>query len=468
MFTKSLFKNHDWIITILTIVLLIIGTATIYSTTYTATNVLQGQGLFSKQLLLLVLGIIVYLSMSFFDFHWLKEHKVLIPLYITLLCLLVYVKWFTPEIASTNRWISIGPVNIQPAEYAKIGIILFSSAIFVLGCKENWKKIEIAHTENTLGPWTSTQTSQPQKSHKLSPQLFNTSDGIIKIFISIVVISPFLALIFIQPSLGNTLISLIIWASLSLLFYPNKKELFAFGLLLTIGIATFLLLDLNSSLILKITGVTVTLLGTFLIGKTLRPRIVLLLLALLIGFVSIPIANYTWNEVLAPYQKTRIETFLNPMSDPQGAGWQVRQSQIAIGSGRVFGKGFLQGTQSNHHILPFAHTDFIFAAFAEQFGFTGSIALLIVLLLLPYRVYLLGLQTSDSYGKYICYGVGSMLLTHIIINVGMNLGIMPVTGIPLPLVSYGGSSILVTLIALGLVQNIRKYEIETEDVVRLG
>ena len=156
---------------------------------------------------------------------------------------------------------------------------------------------------------------------------------------------------------------------------------------------------------------------------------------------------------LKPYQKSRILTFLNPDRDPLGAGYQIIQSKIAVGSGGLFGKGFLKGTQSYLEFLPEKHTDFIFTLFSEEFGFFGSIMLLLLYALIIYRVIKIGSISRSYFAKIFCYSFGASLFVFIIINMSMVLGLLPIVGSPLPIMSYGGSSMLATMTGFGIVMS---------------
>jgi len=158
---------------------------------------------------------------------------------------------------------------------------------------------------------------------------------------------------------------------------------------------------------------------------------------------------------LSDYQKARIESFLDPERDPQGKGYQLIQSQIAVGSGGMFGKGVTKGTQTQLRFLPVPHKDFIFSAFAEEHGFVGAAVMLSLFFVLVMRIVQNAQTAPDRVGMYICMGVAALLLFHILVNVGMVAGLMPVTGIPLPFMSFGGSSIWTFFLALGLVNNVR-------------
>jgi len=160
---------------------------------------------------------------------------------------------------------------------------------------------------------------------------------------------------------------------------------------------------------------------------------------------------------LKPYQKLRILTFFDPDKDPLGAGYQIIQSKIAVGSGGLTGKGFLKGTQGYLEFLPEKHTDFIFTLFSEEFGFSGSIFLLLVYAFLIFRILRIGALSRSFFGKFFCYGFGSAIFVYITVNMAMVLGLLPIVGSPLPIMSYGGSSMLATMIGLGIVMSTKIY-----------
>lgn len=171
---------------------------------------------------------------------------------------------------------------------------------------------------------------------------------------------------------------------------------------------------------------------------------------LLVMFLPVP---FLWN-FLRDYQKDRLLVFLNPNIDPLGAGYTVIQSKIAIGSSGLFGKGWLAGTQSQLYFLPESHTDFIFATFTEEWGLAGSVLLLLLYFLLIRQGFSIASRTRDSFGKLLAYGISLMLAIQIFTNVAMNMGLAPVVGLPLPLMSYGGSSVIVTFISLAILANV--------------
>ncbi len=176
--------------------------------------------------------------------------------------------------------------------------------------------------------------------------------------------------------------------------------------------------------------------------------------ALIIFITLLPVAI----SFLKPYQKSRILTFLNPEKDPLGAGYQIIQSKIAIGSGGIFGKGFLNGSQSYLDYLPEKHTDFIFTLFSEEFGFAGSVFILLLYALIISRIIKIGNITRSNFGKLYCYSFGTAFFIYVVVNMGMVLGLLPIVGAPLPIMSYGGSSMMAIMLGLGIVMSCRVYK----------
>jgi rod shape determining protein RodA len=190
--------------------------------------------------------------------------------------------------------------------------------------------------------------------------------------------------------------------------------------------------------------------GLFLGGIRLKQVALIMLAIALVGGIA-----WKSGKRLKPYQQARINAFMNPDSDPKGSGYQIRQSLIAVGSGGIWGKGANKGTQTQGDFLPIPYTDFIFAAFCEEHGFVGAIGVLLLYFLILMRLIQNAQTASDLPGSFIIMGVVAIIVFQIAVNIGMVVGLMPVTGIPLPLLSYGGSSVLFTFLALGIVMNIR-------------
>ena len=203
--------------------------------------------------------------------------------------------------------------------------------------------------------------------------------------------------------------------------------------------------DLGTSILIAISGIAVL----WFAGVNYKYFIYTLL-----GFViSLPFII----AFLKPYQKLRVLSFLNPDRDPLGAGYQIIQSKIAVGSGGVFGKGFLKGTQSYLEFLPEKHTDFIFTLFSEEFGFIGSAVLLLIYAIIIYRIVAIGANSRSYFAKIFCYSFGASIFVYITINMSMVLGLLPIVGSPLPIMSYGGSSMLATMIGFGIVMSAKVH-----------
>jgi rod shape determining protein RodA len=173
---------------------------------------------------------------------------------------------------------------------------------------------------------------------------------------------------------------------------------------------------------------------------------------ILMGGVAAAVA---WSALLLPYQKSRIVSFLDPYRDPKGAGYQMIQSMVAVGSGRVWGKGLGYGSQSHLHFLPEPQTDFIFAAYAEEWGYVGTLILLALFFVVLWRIMRIGIGAKDNFSRLFTLGFAALIATQSFIHIGMNMAIMPITGITLPFVSYGGSSLIMSLVGIGIVQNIK-------------
>ena len=206
--------------------------------------------------------------------------------------------------------------------------------------------------------------------------------------------------------------------------------------------------DLGTAVLIAITGLIIIWLTGFRIKYFLYSFFVLICL--------VPVGI----SFLKPYQKSRILTFLNPERDPLGAGYQIIQSKIAVGSGGLFGKGFLQGSQSYLDYLPEKHTDFIFTLFSEEFGFVGAVLILIIYALIIYRIALVGRISRNNFARLFCYGFAAAFFVYVTVNMAMVLGLLPIVGAPLPIMSYGGSSMLSVLIVLCIVMSCNLHQDE--------
>ena len=225
-----------------------------------------------------------------------------------------------------------------------------------------------------------------------------------------------------------------------------NKPLTILGLLLHIGVLVGLILlqpDMGSVLVFLFMFICLMFVAK-LSYKYILP----------IGVAGVASLPFIYKYVLSEYQQKRIQVFFNPNLDPRGRGYNVIQSKIAVGSGQLWGKGYLQGTQNQMGYLPTKYTDFIFSVISEEFGFIGALLVTAVLFFIIYKCFKTDQKADNAFGRYICVGVGAMMLFHVFENIGMCIGLMPVTGIPLPFVSYGGTSLVVNMIAIGLVLSV--------------
>ncbi|HUV46768.1 MAG TPA: rod shape-determining protein RodA [Candidatus Bathyarchaeia archaeon] len=230
-----------------------------------------------------------------------------------------------------------------------------------------------------------------------------------------------------------------------------------FLLLLIFFLPAFLVFKqpaLGSSLIVFLTWLGI------LVAKGIDKKYILIGL-----FLFLAVLPLIWH-FLKPYQQERIVSFINPGYDPLGSGYNLAQAKIAIGSGQFLGKGLGQGSQSQLHFLPERHSDFIFACLAEEMGFIGGTVVIGAFLALILKIIQLGQKSVEGFGSLICYGTAAMIFSQVFVNIGMNLGLLPVTGITLPLVSYGGSSLMSTLILLGFIESISK-NIQKEKMIEI-
>ncbi|MGL1901822.1 MAG: rod shape-determining protein RodA [Fibrobacterales bacterium] len=329
------------------------------------------------------------------------------PLYFMSLLTLAYVGFGGGEsVKGAARWISIGGFRLQPSEFAKIAYLLAMSRML------SQKTLSLSKLKGFIGP-------------------------------GVLFIVPF-GLVLGQPDLSTALVFMVMtligfyWAGLSVLeiivlISPAISVVTAHNQYIWMGVyALLFLLVISQKLDLKVT-------------------ILILLINLAAGFGSFML----WNNGLKEHQRSRILTFVDPMRDPKGAGYQVIQSKVTIGSGGIYGKGFGKGTQVNNEFLPEEHTDFIFCVLSEQFGLIGCAVVLLLYFMLIQRMLSICRIVRDGFLNFMIIGITAILSFHIFVNIAMTLGMMPVTGLPLPFFSYGGSFVMTCMVLVGLVINIR-------------
>ena len=358
MFERRLYYHIDWALLIALLALCALGVAMIYSTTADPTRAMSR--MYITQLYAIVLGLGAMVLMLTLDYNTFTDKSHLI--YIALLALLLYVLFLGNVQMGARRWIALRGFNLQPSEFAKLGVALVLAKFF---------------GENRGTPaWTDLAIG------------------------GVLTLIPF-ALIAKEPDLGTA-----------------------------------------------VTLLPVFLAVAYLAGMKMRILGVLLLAMLL----AVPIA---WKFALKDYQKSRVTMFLDPSQDAKGAGYQQIQARITVGSGGLAGKGFKQGTQGQLRFLPVAHNDFIFSVLAEEQGFAGVLVALGLYLFVILRTLDAARLAKDRLGSYLVLGVLASFTFQVVYNITMSAGLAPVKGLTLPLMSYGGSSMIATLAGFGLVLNVR-------------
>lgn len=358
--TKGILRRTDLALVLAAAGIVIMSLVIIGSATHINTPSDDRYWYVSRQGIFTLFNIGVAIFLMNFDYKMLQGYGN--KLYIFNLIMLLAVMFLGHSALGAQRWISIGPISIQPSEFSKIIMIISLATVM----------------EHRIGKLNSL--------HDLLP---------VAAYVGV----PFL-LVLKQPDLGTSLVFMAIFL----------------GMLFVCGIN------------LRLLG------GLFAAGVAMMPLL--------------------WH-FLKDYQKMRIMVFMDPNVDPLGSGYHIIQSKIAIGSGMLFGKGLFQGTQSQLNFLPENHTDFIFAVVGEELGFLGVVVLLLLYLVVLWRGIKIAQDASDIFGRLLAVGITSMLAFHVLVNVGMTLGIMPVTGIPLPLMSYGVSSLTTNIMSIAILLNIQ-------------
>ena len=392
--------RFDFLIFAAVIVLLVFGLLAIYSSTQ---NVFQVRNNFEKQIFALVLALIIFIVIYFVPTSLIRSA---VPWgYGLSIFLLLAVLVFGKTINGAKAWIALGPLNIQPAEFSKIATLLALSAFL------------------------------DEKGNDLDD---------LKTIVKFLAIGLFpVALIMLQPDLGSSLV--FFGMMLALLFW---RGISTFGLFVVLAPPLVMVASLFGAWYIA---------GAFVIVAAflfLFKRNIFVTTALLgVNFASAFFVKYLFN-ILSPHQKKRILSFVDPNADPLGAGYNAIQAQIAIGSGGFYGKGFMSGSQTQLQFIPEQWSDFIFCVIGEEFGFIGTMLILVMFLVILLRLQKIATEIRNMFLSLVVVGILSILTIHFGINIGMVLGIVPVIGIPLPFVSYGGSSLLSNFIMLGMVYNI--------------
>lgn len=397
---RSFFFNVDWLTVFIYLALCTIGVLSIHSAVYDPKNhsIVDLDTNYGKQFIFVIVAVVLGIFILLLESRVLSALAPAIYTITTLLLILVLV--IGRNVGGNQAWISLpGGFRLQPSEFAKFATCLLL-ARYLSGAN-----IKVSE-----------------------PKSFAIAAGII--FFPMI-------LILLQPDAGSTLVFS------SLLFVLYREGLSPYFLILEgLFIALFVLTLKLNNLPLVIGGiVVVTAIVIFLFKRNRKLMLTMLIGAgILITFVFS--VQFLYNKVLKPHQKVRIDIVLGLTSDPRGKGYNVNQSKIAIGSGKLWGKGYMKGTQTKYSFVPEQSTDYIFCTVGEEFGFAGSVVVLGLYLLLVLRIIYIAERQRSPFSRIYAYGVGSIIFFHVVINIGMTIGIVPSIGIPLPLISYGGSSLL--------------------------
>lgn len=394
---RNIFAGIDWAAVLIYLGLALMGWISIYSAVYDE----QHQSIFDlsqrygKQLLWIVLALVIGFIILFTDpkfflvFSW--------PIYVVTIAMLIGVLLFGTTIAGSKSWFEIGGFRLQPAEFAKFSTAL-ALAAFLSGLNVDFNKLKT------------------------------------KIIAGVIVVIP-AVLILLQYDTGSALV----FSSFIIVFY---REGFSGKPILLGGLAVVLfLLTIIFSPIYVLIALGILYFVAFFFIKRNIPNIISLTLILLGLVAFIYSVDYIFKNILEAHQQIRINVLLGLEDDLLGAGYNVHQSKIAIGSGGFFGKGFLNGTQTKFNFVPEQSTDFIFCTIGEEWGFIGALVTIGLFLLLFVRIIQLAERQKSKFARIYGYGIVAVMFFHFAINVGMTIGLVPVIGIPLPFVSYGGSSL---------------------------
>ncbi|MBC8314378.1 MAG: rod shape-determining protein RodA [Bacteroidales bacterium] len=393
----GIFYRIDWVMIVLYLVLVFFGWFNIYSAVYDEqyTSMFDFSQRNGKQLIWIVAALILAIVTLAIDPKFFSQFTWLF--YGGMLILMLVVIFLGREVSGARSWLHFGQVSIQPAEFAKMATALIIA--------KKLSKIDL--NINKSRTWL---------------QLCSLA------FLPAI-------LILLQRDMGSALIFL----AFLMVFYR-----FGMSGYVLIGLIGILVIGILSLLIDKFILIGILFFLAFLFflfsHKTVR-RLLIILLILLVSVGYMFSVDYAVNRILKPYQRERINVLIGKTSDPQGAGYNVNQSLIAIGSGQILGKGYLNGTQTKYHFVPEQSTDFIFCTVGEEWGFTGSLVLIVLYIGLFVRIILIAERQRAKFSRVYGYCVASILFFHFAINIGMTLGLMPVIGIPLPFLSYGGSSL---------------------------
>ncbi len=392
----SIFSN-DIIITLCYVILVFFGFISIYSSQYSEElPFLSLKNESFKQLIWILICLIIFFIIQIIEYRFIFDLAV--PLYFLSIILLVLVLLFGQEVKSSVSWFNFFGLKFQPSEFAKFSTALILAKVFD---SSNLK--------------------------------VDSVKSLIKV--STLILIPFILILF-QGDTGTALV----YFSFFLVLLREGLSLKFFFIALSFVVIFMMGIILEKTILYTI----FTILFLIIVGLSIKDfkRIINSSIFFVLVILVINGQDFLMNNVLKPHQKKRIESLINPNADPLGAGWNVTQSKIAIGSGSFLGKGYMEGSQTSFNFVPFQSTDFIFSVIGEEFGYLGSMIFIILYFIFLYRVLILAENQKDKFARVFGYSVFSIIFFHFFVNISMTLGLFPVVGIPLPFVSYGGSSLL--------------------------
>ena len=414
---QGIFSKIDWVMTGIYLFLVIFGWFNIYAAVYDEnhTSIFDITQRYGKQMIWIVAAFLLVMVTLLLDPKLFSQFAYLI--YAACLVVLIGVIFAGKEVSGSKSWFQIGNFALQPAEFAKMGTALAVAKY-------------------------------------LSTQDLNMKSARTWITLIIIILLP-AVLILLQKDTGSALV----FIAFVIVFYRAGLNGYLVLALLLMPVLGVLALVMNKLILAGI------LLGVALIlflytKKKFRHAFVILVLWLIsVGFVYS--VDYGFDHILKPHQRERVKVLLGQKTDLKGAGYNVNQSLIAIGSGKLFGKGYLQGTQTKYNFVPEQSTDFIFCTVGEEWGFLGSAAVIALYMWLLVRILSIAERQRSKFSKIYGYCVASIVFFHVVINVGMTLGLVPVIGIPLPFLSYGGSSLwaFTLLLFIFVRQDAHRYEL---------
>lgn len=431
----KIFTSLDYLLLLCILFLTGIGIAFIYSSGFNSDGI-NVSNEYIKQIIWLGVGLVLLVLVALFDYRRLNKYS--FHFFAFMLAVLIYTRFFGRLVNGARSWIGIGDFGIQPSELTKISFILFLAKYLENSMNEEPRK-RFIHSLCIMG--------FPVGIILLQPDL-GTASVFIPIFLFMCFMANipvrYLMIVFLTGMFTITFTVLPVWETEIL--HESVP-------------AIHILTNLKLRMLVSVAFLGITTIGV--LGNLFFKKKYYYWITYFFGILSTSLfASVGAGKVLKPYQIARLIVFIDPYSDPKGSGWNIIQSQTAIGAGGLLGRGFLQGSQSHLRFLPQQSTDFIFSIFSEEMGFVGGIFMYTAFLCILLRILYVIKQTTNNYSCYIASGILGMFFFHFIVNVGMVMGIMPITGIPLPFMSYGGSALITNMIALGLIMSINSRRLD--------